>query len=507
MKLAYWRDAYIYAEFQRIGRFLMAEEPSEAEHYAAFPHKEVGKQINVEGSVVRMVDSRAPHQPGYMIFHRGTPYTTSTAPPGYEGPIIDVEIPKSKGMILRHLRRIARLLHYASPQMFETLKVASSLTDIEAWCAAANPIIKSSETVIPEILGKLRDPSAAPKNIVDGAEDLINSVMAEFMSLRIPGTASQKVGATLMFFLLYPDKDLLKQLILRCVVGHDYSSDSFNELSAEMFLIPRMNILEYVISTSLGTVPSFITAREAARLLSQKGRSSCLSALSTYTVGEFHNYIYAALFYYRGALEIYSKMKLLRKHSPRIWDDCILSEGEIHRCWVEAEEMRVTIGASLSQAALTWRGAWNIARPYRMFRNVIRLIAVEGNAAAIVAVRDLTVRLVCPKFVQDMLLAFIAIQQDDRLDSWRSRIENIIGELEVALRRCVLQGEPAYLEYAYTIGADLAEKSKDMNAFAEFTRRRELLPSRLSKFFGEANRSGERTTGHCHGEVRGPDLD
>jgi hypothetical protein len=480
MKRAYSRDTYLYAEFHRVARYLMAEAPSEAESHAVFPWKEIEREINVESSVIRMVYPGAPHRPAYMIFHRGTPHTTSLAPQKIDGRVIDVEIPRSKGMVLRHLRRTAKLLRCASPEMFEIGRVASSLADIEAWCGATDSVVNGPETVIPKILGQLSDPSLAPKNIVDGAGALMNIVMSEFMWFRVPGSVGQKVEAT---FSLYPFRDLLKQVIVQRVVG---SGRSLSELNDTMFVFPSIHIAEYLVNPSLGGGLSFTTAREAARLLSQKGRGRCLSALSAYTISEFHNHLYAALFYYRGALEIYAEMKLLAKRIPTICDDYSRSEGEIHRCWVEAEEMRVTICASLSQAALTWRLTWNIARPYRLFRLVVRLIAREGTAAAVAAVRDLAVRLVCPKFVQDMLLAFIAIQQGDGLELWRSRIETIISELEVAMRRCILQGEPAYLEYAYTIAADLAEKSGDMSASAGFAQRRERLPAQLGKFPGGA---------------------
>ena len=245
----------------------------------------------------------------------GTRYITNSPPPNYDGEMIRFELPKPRGVVLRHLQSVAKLIRRVSPSKFEAFNIAPSIVEIEAWCGNRDLALRSPEWVIQNMLVN-RDPALPLSSIVEGAFNVLNGLMTEFSSLRVPGIVSQKAAATLAFFSFHPFPDDLNRVVDEVTFG---LRNTLGALDVTTVIVPPMTLGLYLSHPSLAGVPSFFSARGAARFRSKQGRAKCLTALSARTIGDYHSELYAALFLYRGALEIYSELKFIAQHVPTIW--------------------------------------------------------------------------------------------------------------------------------------------------------------------------------------------
>lgn len=146
--------------------------------------------------------------------------------------------------------------------------------------------------------------------------------------------------------------------------------------------------------------------------------------------------------------------------------------------------MRVTIGASLREAALPRHGLWNVARPAQMVGGTIQLVKDYGADKAAAIIRELCIRLVIPRFVCELLLGVIANQANADVAEWSSRLMLLVSDLESNLVSSVSFGDPNYLYYCYNTATHLAEKAGRTASAEDLFRRGTELHDRVAKIAG-----------------------
>jgi hypothetical protein len=450
--LAYSGDAYLIGEVKRVARFLMGESVLEAERLAC-PIPELEEAEKHDWAAVRMVDPDSP-VPAYIVFRSGTKYVTDEIPANFDGPIYNSVTPASRGVVLRRLKYMAKALRRCSRPAYELLEIGAIVEAAEAW-SDPNTVQNSPEATVLAAISERAGHGKSP-NVIEDAFELLNAVIRKFNTFRVPGIAAEKAMAVLTFLSMHPKSDGLRRCIDEMTLG--VSRVKIHGQDSPPIVVPPMHLDLYLCHPALTSRGTFLFALGAARLLRKKGRQEVQSALSADGIEDFHARLYSGLGAYRGAREIYRTLKGLGEKIPSLWTNFRLDRGETHRLWVECEEARVSILSVLHQGAMPRDAKWNVARPVRMLGQAIDAANNLGVDEARIIVLDVSVRMVCPKFVRDLMLAILAVHSDRDLEIWAEKTRKVVTRLDAAFRANVLSGDPAYLHFAYEIAGMLALK-------------------------------------------------
>lgn len=466
----YARSTFLYGEILRIARYLMCESVRTAEEHAnQIP--ELQEASKADYSVVQLpYPDEGVTNGGYIVFRKGTTYTTNKVPVDFSGEVRCVEVPRPGDIVQKKLRFAARLLERTAPREFESFEV-QRLLDACSQHDKRTPGIFVAEHLT-RGAGRVED---VPE-VWDRADVILQDLTKEFLLCRITGEQYQKAAAALAFFSVSPYREVLRQIAAR------YSSPDASH-SKSPLLIPPLDVVAYLSKEPGERAPVFYSLRAATRLLRKEAYEATQGAIRSDTVFEFHHGLYRALALYRAAHEILTVLRSVGENHPSLWTELEFDGEEIRKWWVECEEARVMIAASLRQAALPRHAMWCLGRPSRLVGRSLHLSGTGFDAAANVF-RDLAVQMVVPKVISDLLLVSNSARSGGQLSRWLQKSMEVVERLETSLPRAIALGDPDFLFYAYAAAAHIAQASGNEVVAAEMLARQGALQERVRNILG-----------------------
>jgi len=474
--LYFTQDLYLYQCIRCVAMLSMAQDPRVTDRLL-YRSKGVDEMLLGGEGVVRF------EMPGevvsYIVVKNGVKYTSETKPEWVrDNEIVVHKVPaEPPGQLLQGLKEMSHAMLQVNPEAHEVLDVGRLVEKIEACFRRHEHRDTEVEETVGRIVGDiLRTDTGDRKTslpIIERSRDCFNRVVREFMIFGITGEVAKAPTGTLMFFGLHPKPEVLYEELSEFVKGANAAASSVGKPST---FVPPMRIGFYL--TSRG---SLIVARRAARFLRQQGKNHLRSAISVVSVVEFYESLFRALLMYLAALVIYSELLRVGDLEPGRWVDAGLDREEIRRYWVETEEARVSILASLAKVYTPGISGGGPLRPTDFCGHVAAYFEATDFDRCEQMILELSVALICPEFLRDLALGLLAALSGRSLDRWRRRVGDIIAELERDLRDWVLRGEPNYLHYAYEVGAALNRRGGLDGEATTLEQKRDELPNRVDE--------------------------
>ena len=274
---AYVPQMFLYAELYRVARFLMAENPREAE-LSAGDTPDLA-QIIAKGYTV--AELRFPGQRGpseYIVFNGESRYTTATIPDDFTGTVDVWEIPEPNGFVSRRLRVIGRALRKLAPRVYEQRDVSDILQCAEEW-EQLSSIQAGPSLALQRSIGEM--PSATSPDVVGNAVQFFKAVSDRFLRCCIAGTDYQKASATLFFFWQSPRPEC---------AGESAPFASIIDISAMqratpgLLLMPPLDLNFYLSHENTAGEASCLAATAAAQRLRKNGGELVRRALRASTI-------------------------------------------------------------------------------------------------------------------------------------------------------------------------------------------------------------------------------
>jgi hypothetical protein len=481
-----------HRQFRRIAMLLMAQNPVDGELLHGRGVSEAMATVLRRGNgVVRFEGPGDEVQ--YIVVRDGTRYTTKTAPVDVKEEEILVEaVAAPDGRPVLHLlKELAQKILEISPEAYRQLGIERIVTGVEFFqenSPSAHAITVADADGLTEIL--MAHPEVGQSN--DATESwsmaAYNRIMEEFGKLHLMGDWVREALGTLMFLWLHPNR------VGPYRVGTAQGEELYRILSKELGqtsvrrpTLPQLSIGFYLCHPETLGRDSLIVAKHAGRVLRKWAAEHRRAALAETSIVGFHERLFAALVQYRAAQWVYDEIQFLGAEVPGIWDEGILDKNDVWKGWVETEESRVTILASLQMVTIPIPENPNIADPPDFFLYLEFLRHHFGPEKAKLMVHDMVVRLICPEALKDLALAFFCVHDGSDGTRFIPRLLRFINKLETELDSLFLIGEPNYLYSAYRVISTLFRRAGRVQEAKEFEQKlnQDFAQTRLAEVFGE----------------------
>jgi hypothetical protein len=485
----------LYAQFRRVAALLTALNPVQGELlHGRAESKALATILRRGNGIVRF------EGPGdeitYIVVRDGTRYTTKTRPIDAKEEEILVEsvVTTKDRPVLNHLRGLAQKIIELSPQGYHQLRIERIVTNVESFqenTPSAQAINEAEGSHgLTEILNA--HPEVGQSKDATRAWSLAayNRIVGEFGKLNMIGDWAREALGTLTFVMLHPDPVAPYQ------VGTAQGEELYRFLSKELPersvarpTLPILSIGFYLCNPQTSGRGSFIAAKHAGRVLRKWATANRRAALAETSVVGFHEKLFAAFVQFRAAQWVYDEIQFVAAEAPGIWDEGVLDKDEVRKGWVETEESRVAILASLHMVALPLLDNPNIADPSNFFLYLDFLRDNFGAENAKLRVHDMAVRLICPDPLKELALAFLCVRDGSDGTRFIPRVLEFINKVEAELDRLFLIGEPNYLYPAYQTISSLFRIAGRIQEAEAFDQRlsEDFAKTRLAEIFGKTS--------------------
>ncbi|MGB3786469.1 MAG: hypothetical protein WA949_00565 [Phormidesmis sp.] len=455
-------------KFRLLAMMLLAENPVLGEQ-SARPSKAIDEVMQKGGGVIRY---QIPGEmDAYVVVKDGVRYTTFKRPDGFDEHDMLNEKPLEykETLVENQLQTVASELQAVVPEIYAQLGLRLSLETIKAlrsnWTYSETISLRIIESELHRHPNLENSAQAASEYSIS----CMNRVALEFQQLKQAGDAARIDTATFAFFSVHPTPDLLY------MVGVDHGLIhatilTQKERESVVQQVPIRDIKFYLSNPKSAGVVSSIAAKGAGRFLRRSGSKVLRLAKSKFGIASFYEDLYSALLSYRSAQSIYEDLLVLGDTSPSLWQDLGLNREEVHRFWVETEEIRVAILVSLQYAAISSNRGPNPMIPSEFFKYWEHLLNRTGVDKTELAIRDLAVRLVCPEFLCDLTICWLALQTGDISNRQSRRLIRVLDQMEADLNENpFFLSEPNYITPGYTLLTELLHQLGRSEEADQFT--------------------------------------
>jgi len=460
--------------FLTLARALLVRNPREAE--IARQTHEIGRGLRVgDRDEIHALSMRG--APWYIVFDRGTKYTTSELPSGIApADVHEFEVDRDSEVLLHRLESFAERAVAEQPELAAELQIARILDAVRMYYG---PAADSTVTGAFLLLA-----SRAADNLGDGPPERrfsawvgsVSKVMSEaYDSLLIAGSTVWPLFASITFCRLSPDPDVTgalprrpdfpKQLLL-AIARHEV----FDEES------PCLYDLDWYLEHPLIAREALLIARHIAPPYLRNGDATVAAARAVSTFMEFQAGLHAAAFKF--SVATYSCDQLLAfadspyflSHPPDVRE--LLQPEVIHANRLLGEEKRVICAASLFSAAADPLDFESIA----LVLTWIEAAAEVDARGTELQIRDDEFALRMPRFVRDVAIAAIELKDVSRRQLGLRHLWEVASRMEPEITKAMTLGEPAYLLLIYSLLQRVADEDDDPVAGARIAEALSRLP-------------------------------
>lgn len=483
----------LYAQFRRIAMLLTAQNPIDGEQLHGRGVSEALATVLRRGDGI--VRSEGPGDAvQYIVVRAGTRYTTNTRPVDAKEEEILVEslVALDDRPLLHLVKELAKQILEMSPEAYRRLGIERIVTGVESFQAVIPSAQAISQADSDGLTGTLiAHPGLGQSNEATSAWSVAayNRIMGEFRQLHLMGDWTREALGTLTFVFLHPNPAGVYQ------IGSAQGEELYRILSKELGetsvarpTLPQLSIGYYVFYPETPWTDSLIVAKHTGRVLRKRAAEHRRAAVAEISVARFHEKLFTAFVEYRAAQWVYDEIQFIGAKLPGIWDAGVLDKDEVWKAWVETEEARVTILASIQMVARPIPENPNIADPALFFRYLEFLRDSFGPEKARLMVHDMVVRLICPDALKMLALAFLCVRDGSDGTKFIPRLLEFINKLEAELDRLFLWGEPNYLYPAYEVISALLRTAGRVQEAEKFEQKlsQDFAQTRLSEMFDDS---------------------
>jgi hypothetical protein len=452
----------LIARVRAIAMLLMAERPPIAEsigHRAEAFFAKIGKG----DGIMRGRDGT------YLVVKNGVTYTTSTRPTW----VHEEDIMDDKGLVPVTTRRD------------KLIRTVNALTRISSAV-----VLTHNEFNISQITHRIRSHYDSPaaecemefeelmaliggfgsKELFTGGDDdairhitnaMMDAVLQHANRLHVCGNVAAPIVALLAFFHDYSRPGDLWQ------IGILAERTPANPDGDVNFWTRSPNIWLYLMQSQVNPGAAITAINTAATRLRKLAWHRRREAMQESDMVNFHMKLYSSFLTSQASLHLYNQLKYCGTVRPELLAHAGLSVREVHRQWVEVEEARVAIMASLSFVATPNKLGPNIADPETFLLTLAHWLDVDGQAELERVIHDMAFRLLCPELLRDFALGWLDVRTG-RFDDFRvRRLQRVADRFEQDLARNALAGNLDYLSETYRLLAALHRMCGDQASAAE----------------------------------------
>ena len=458
------------AEIQRLLRYLMFENPLEAEQYAV----DIPELREADVSGVGALEFSTPNGSEYIVYSHGTKYTTTVRPTHIPSDQIRLVKPPLAGETLwPRLKDNCEALRQLSSDAYTQFGLGRILDSIAYFYSSPSTPEERPAARYVEALANLGEFSKLTGD--DAIKDWVGKCRSQLLQLYashiLAGDEVKQALATFVFFGLcpFPVTKLFE-------MNQEFFHYRFGEMldgKPIVMAFPLMDLRFYLGHPVVRPDLAVVWGTGAARILQDKAEELRDSAKLRYTIEQFHFELYLSLLYYRCALYAY-RMVLSSAKAKLVTGERALQRIEAARS-EEAlcEEHRVLIMTSLTAVLEARRVAFpSIANVVQVHNWVAHLTEVFPKEAEIRIRQAYDAELTMPKFLRDLALGILACITDQPKDGL-TKLLAVMQDLEKHLDIAMTMGDPNYLSSTYGIMAAVAAKNGMDSESVEYSRRSE----------------------------------
>jgi hypothetical protein len=450
---------YRLAELFHITRFMMGQSPSAAELFCSSESREkVGEAVDRGNGVILQVSPGDP--PSYIVIRNGTRYTTSTRPKWARDDDIQIlESTDPKPKLLPALQAACRTAESLSPEAYRRLNIDKILTSISWYYSNELPTAVGARIKVSEALAEINFPSLSSSNeeALKWIKSCQEKLIKGYHGFLLAGDTIVPSLSTL-FFLEWaplPAIDILGDDIKRSGAA-TLLQDLKRGHQARVSILPSLNLELCIVYLELhheeGAALSTISA---AAVLMRLAERSLENARAQTSFELFHNGLFGSLIYYRLAQFVLNSLLSLE---AKIQNGIIGSsdlEKEARRLAYMCEEMRVQIMVSLASFHIA--GLPRLGEAGQFWEWLTGLEELEISDARS-EITNLSIQLLLPDFLQALAKDWLRLKRPETFDLAYPRLLQTAQQIEAALPRNVVIGEPNYLSFLYIEIASQLEK-------------------------------------------------
>ncbi len=409
----------------------------------------------------------------YIVFDRGTKYTTSIRPSQIpDAKIVRIDRSPEGDTLWKRLQQRANDLKNLSDHLFTASRIGDSLSSI--------PFLYSPESKGPYFrhidavngFGGFLE-LKSDESIRNWCSACIHRLIESYGNHVFAGNEIIGPITTLLLFdycpfplaaLLEMNRDYLRYQL----------GDKFTGINLNMpFPVP--NIKLYLEHPAVPANVAVVWCTAIARTSQQNAEKYRDDAKTRYTTDQFLSGLYMALLHYRCALSAYSTVLSLSKAKQVTSETAKTRLDEAKTEAALCEEYRVVIEASLSTAfhgvASGLLNMPSIANASEFIPWVEWMTSPSSQVDAEFEIRQAyDAQLIMPTFLRDVALARIAWSKGETTKVL-AKLQAVANELEKHLTEAMVLGDPNYLSYIYEIMAKICgEKGMELES-AEYLRR------------------------------------
>jgi len=328
-----------------------------------------------------------------------------------------------------------------------------------------------------------------PARISEWAITCANGLLREYAGFGVAGDAVRRPFAALLYYSISPAPDRLFH------VGTQSTASIANDDTAgsqkKFFSLPVLDVGFYLTHPELIGVETFVPARRGARFLHRQADEWLRNARVQSGFTRFHDCLYKALIYYRSAMVLYDTVlvKEMVNAIPADWRDELLPDlDELKRDRAACEERRVTILASFAYVLGHEPATPNFTDGMQFLVWLELLHRVEFEKAEM-HIHDFFMRLVYPKFLRDLAIGYIQIENSATLEQGIITLKAVAEFLDENLAANMAMEEVNYLSRTYealSLALERAGRLDEARSYAAKSTS-DYIQARSNEIFGITN--------------------
>src|SRR5579864_30580 len=459
------------AELYRLLRFMMFDNPLEAERRAVNVYNPILRKIDWTGTGALEL-SNPDGSSEYIVYSRGTKYTTTVRPTHLlDEQITRVAAPSASTTLWPRLQESFRILEELSGEFYRKFGIKGILDSVGYFYSSRSQSEEQPLARYSEALANLGEPSQLKNDnaIRSWIRKCWDQLTYLYGNCLLAGDEVKYVLTTFALFELCPfsltslfemNQEWLQQNLGITVGGKPVT-----------MAFPHVDIRFYLEQPTVRADLAVVWGTSVARVLQKQAEQFRDEAKLKVCIEQFHFNLYIPLLYYRCALYAYNVVLSLSK-IPFVTGERALQRIEAARAETAlCEEHRVIIMASLT-AVLGGLDLPNIASVEES-RNWMAALATRSLPEAELKIRQAyDAELLMPKFLRDIMLGFVACISG-KTKAGLARMLAAMQELEKHIEEAVLLGDPNYLSTTYALMAGICAQNGMESEKLEYSRRAE----------------------------------
>ena len=384
------------AEIKRLLRYMMFENPLEAEKYAV----DIPELRETDTTGTGAFEFSTSDGTEYIVYSHGTKYTTRVRPTHIPSDKIGhIEPPPAGEMLWPRLQESCQALEGLSSDAYVQFAITKIPNSVAYFYSPRSTPGDRPLARYVEALRNLGEPSelVGEDDIRGWISMCRNQLLQSYASYMLAGDEVKQALATFILFELspFPLTDLIKlnQEFFRSIVD-----DKLGDKQVVM-AFPMMDIRFYLEHSNVPPDLAVVWGTSAARVLQDKAEELRDRAKLRYSVEQFHFELYISLLYYRCALYAYSTVLSSANADLVVRERAMQRLEEARSEVVLCEEHRVLIMVSLDAALGVQQVAFPSIANVTQFHNWVAYLLEDSTLARFIHDFEDTKSLFCYKHV------------------------------------------------------------------------------------------------------------